>query len=357
MRSLSILLKRRQKKPETWKSDWVIVRVFNFTFTQQWASSMKINTSQVEYLLVNCPLGLSVSSAVCYIDVGFSFNIWLWLKENTTLFWCGGYFFYLSGKTISLWIVWFQLKVYFSNWEVKLYIYIHIYIMKMKKAPAAWLWLEHKKRGVVSPRPPLFLLSSGRCWSVFRSGAAWQPWSRSCFDAAACSSTAPRWVCNSWLTPSGLTPAPRGQRLAGNKFLKETCFDFHGYFYSDQWFSSLFCFFFLNHSQWKMGFMALWQLFTFALDMWLWTWVVEPIFKKPSAWGNVLVSVCSKWYSRAQVSVWAVHTDPLLETFLLGNQTCRDATRYTADCWSLLPSSSLIAKLNFNLQKKEKKKD
>lgn len=57
-----------------------------------------------------------------------------------------------------------------------------------------------------------------RCWGSFRSGAACQPWSRNCCDAAASSSTVPFLRCSSRPPPSAHTSAPRGQRTAGNKF-------------------------------------------------------------------------------------------------------------------------------------------
>lgn len=62
------------------------------------------------------------------------------------------------------------------------------------------------------------LVSLCRCWGLFRSGAACQPWSRNCSDAAASSSTAPFLRCSSRPPPSAHTSAPRGQRTAGMKF-------------------------------------------------------------------------------------------------------------------------------------------
>lgn len=71
-----------------------------------------------------------------------------------------------------------------------------------------WIEIEHQIRCGVQPL--LLLLLFGRCWGLFRSGVAFQPWSRSCFDAAASSSTAPAWACRSWPPHSAPTPAPRG---------------------------------------------------------------------------------------------------------------------------------------------------
>lgn len=82
---------------------------------------------------------------------------------------------------------------------------------KKMEAPVAaflnWNWTSHQ---VLCPPPPPLLLFC-RCWRLFRSGVAFQRWSRSCFDAVASSSTAPAWACRSWPPRSGPTPAPRGQ--------------------------------------------------------------------------------------------------------------------------------------------------
>lgn len=88
------------------------------------------------------------------------------------------------------------------------------FVLKMKAltlSVSAWNWIWNET-----------LCPLCRCWGLFRSGVALQPWSRSCFDAAASSSTALSWACSSWLPPSRLTPAPRGQILAGNVFVTLT---------------------------------------------------------------------------------------------------------------------------------------
>lgn len=80
------------------------------------------------------------------------------------------------------------------------------------------LWWRWKRRGFHSKlNMKCGVVSLCRCWGLFRSGAACQPWSRNCSDAAASSSTAPFWRCSSRPPPSAHTSAPRGQTIAGNK--------------------------------------------------------------------------------------------------------------------------------------------
>lgn len=80
------------------------------------------------------------------------------------------------------------------------------------------LWWRWKRRGFHSKlNMKCGVVSLCRCWGLFRSGAACQPWSRNCSDAAASSSTAPFWRCSSRPPPSAHTSAPRGQTIAVNK--------------------------------------------------------------------------------------------------------------------------------------------
>lgn len=114
----------------------------------------------------------------------------------------------------------FSARVYFENWKTKK-------CFAVKEAPISKLSIVTlKMRGssgfILKLNMKWVVVSPRRYWGSFRNGAAWQPWSRNCSDAAASSSTAPLWACSSWLPPSALTRVPRGQILAGNMFFKET---------------------------------------------------------------------------------------------------------------------------------------
>lgn len=145
--------------------------------------------------------------------------LWIltWLKAHTAPSWFDGFYSAVM-KTLFLWVVCFPTWVYFWNWKTLKDSISCLSIVGMKRGATAAGWFFILKwngmSGVMSPR---------RCWGSFRSGAAWQPWSRNCFDAAASSSTARLLACSSWPPPSAPTRAPRGQTSAGNMLLKETC--------------------------------------------------------------------------------------------------------------------------------------
>lgn len=84
------------------------------------------------------------------------------------------------------------------------------------RGPAAPFFILNLNMECLCRLPPVVF----RCWGLFRSGTAWQPWNRSSSDAAASSSTARFLACSGWLPPSAPTRAPRGQSVAGNMFLK-----------------------------------------------------------------------------------------------------------------------------------------
>lgn len=130
-------------------------------------------------------------------------------------------FVQLSGKLSPLNCL-FLAEVHFQNWKAKkCFAFKEVSLSKLsicvenEDSGGCSCGLKlNMKWGVVSPR---------RCWALLWSGAACQPWSRNCFDAAVFSSTALPWACSSCPPPSALTRAPRGQIFS----LKETCFDFH----------------------------------------------------------------------------------------------------------------------------------
>lgn len=107
-------------------------------------------------------------------------------------------------------------------WKLKTKRYFAVKEAPISKLSIVVLKMRGSRNFILKLNMKWVVVSPRRYWGSFRNGAAWQPWSRNCSDAAASSSTAPLWACSSWLPPSALTRVPRGQILAGNTFFKET---------------------------------------------------------------------------------------------------------------------------------------